>query len=372
MPEAPLLRTEALTRAFGSLIAVDRVDVAVRRGELRSIIGPNGAGKTTFFRLISGETTPTSGRVWFGGREITGLPQHAVARLGITKSYQITNVFPHLTVHENVRVAVQGWARSFNFWSRADALTDVAERAHALLRTVGLAAKSAQLAAHLAHGEKRHLELAVAEGEVVGLIGRNGAGKTTTLRSVMGLARPARGRVRLRGEDLTRLPTHEIVRRGIAWIPEERRVLPNLTVLENLKLGMLGVGTSEAEAGSRLEDVFRHFPRLRERVDHRGQFLSGGEQQMVAIARALVARPTVMLVDEPMEGLAPMLVQNLTEILAAINRGGTTILLVEHTLEVALALSRLVYVMDQGRIQFQGTPDELRKDPTIQQRFLEV
>jgi len=228
---------------------------------------------------------------------------------------------------------------------------------------------------HTYYGEAHILQgvsLAVAEGEVVGLIGRNGAGKTTTLRSVMGLARPARGRVRLRGEDLTRLPTHEIVRRGIAWIPEERRVLPNLTVLENLKLGMLGVGTSEAEAGSRLEDVFRHFPRLRERVDHRGQFLSGGEQQMVAIARALVARPTVMLVDEPTEGLAPMLVQNLTEILAAINRGGTTILLVEQTLEVALALSRRVYVMDQGRIQFQGTPDELRKDPTIQQRFLEV
>jgi len=162
MPEAPLLRTEALTRAFGSLIAVDRVDVAVRRGELRSIIGPNGAGKTTLFRLISGETTPTAGRVWFGEREITGLPQHAVARLGITKSYQITNVFPHLTVHENVRVAVQGWTRSFNFWSRADALVDVAERAHALLRTVGLAAKADRLAAHLAHGEKRHLELAIA------------------------------------------------------------------------------------------------------------------------------------------------------------------------------------------------------------------
>jgi len=162
MPEAPLLRTQALTRAFGSLIAVDRVDVVVRRGELRSIIGPNGAGKTTFFRLISGETEPTSGRVWFGEREITGLPQHAVARLGITKSYQITNVFPHLSVHENVRVAVQGWRRSFNFWSRADALTDVAERAHDLLKTVGLTGKAARLAAHLAHGEKRHLEIAIA------------------------------------------------------------------------------------------------------------------------------------------------------------------------------------------------------------------
>src|SRR5919197_1972030 len=162
MPEAPLLRTEALTRAFGSLIAVDRVDVAVRRGELRSIIGPNGAGKTTFFRLISGETVPTSGRVWFGERDITGLPQHAVARLGITKSYQITNVFPHLSVHENVRVAVQGWVHSFNFWSRADRLLDVAERAHALFKTVGLGAKASLLAAHLSHGEKRHLEIGIA------------------------------------------------------------------------------------------------------------------------------------------------------------------------------------------------------------------
>src|SRR5206468_12477973 len=133
MHRASLPRTHALSRALASLIAVARAADAVRRGESLSIIAPTGAGKTTFSRLISGETTPTSGRVWFGGREITGLPQHAVARLGITKSYQITNVFPHLTVHENVRVAVQGWARSFNFWSRADALTDVAERAHALL-----------------------------------------------------------------------------------------------------------------------------------------------------------------------------------------------------------------------------------------------
>jgi branched-chain amino acid transport system ATP-binding protein len=228
---------------------------------------------------------------------------------------------------------------------------------------------------HTYYGEAHILQgvsLTVGEGEIVSLIGRNGAGKTTTLRSVMGLARPARGSVRLRGEDLTRLPTHEIVRRGIAWIPEERRVLPNLTVLENLRLGMLGVGADASEAGARLEEVFRHFPRLSERIDHRGRLLSGGEQQMVAIARALVARPSVMLVDEPTEGLAPMLVQNLTEILAAINRGGTTILLVEQTLEVALALARRVYVMDQGRIQFSGTPDVLRKDPTIQQRFLEV
>ena len=228
---------------------------------------------------------------------------------------------------------------------------------------------------HTYYGEAHILQgvsLAVGEGEVVSLIGRNGAGKTTTLLSIMGIARPAHGRIRLRDEDLTRLDTHQIVRRGIAWIPEERRVLPNLTVLENLRLAVLGAGGSRDEAGRRMAEVFRYFPRLEERIAHRGRFLSGGEQQMLAIARGLVARPAVMLVDEPTEGLAPLLVQNLTDILAAINRTGTTILLVEQTLEVALALSRRLYVMDQGRIQFQGTPEELRKDPTIQQRFLEI
>ncbi|HXG04681.1 MAG TPA: ABC transporter ATP-binding protein [Candidatus Binatia bacterium] len=225
---------------------------------------------------------------------------------------------------------------------------------------------------HTYYGEAHILQgvsLTVHEGEIVTLIGRNGAGKTTTLRSIMGIARPRRGRVRLRGEDITGLPPHEIARRGIAWVPEERRVLPNLTVVENLRLGWLGAGV---RGDGRVEEAFAYFPRLRERAGHRGRHLSGGEQQMLAIARALVAEPSVMLVDEPTEGLAPLLVQSLTEILAAINRRGTTILLVEQSLEVALALARRVYVMDQGRIQFEGTPEDLRRDPAVQQRFLGV
>jgi len=226
---------------------------------------------------------------------------------------------------------------------------------------------------HTYYGEAHILQgvsIEVAEGEVVTLIGRNGAGKTTTLRSIMGIAPPRRGRVRFRGEDITRLGSHAVARRGIAWVPEERRVLPNLTVRENLRLGMLGAGGGNGAA--RIDEVLGYFPRLRERIDFKGRFLSGGEQQMLAIGRALVARPGVMLVDEPTEGLAPILVENLTEILAEINRRGTTILLVEQTLEVALALSHRVYVMDQGRIQFHGTPEDLRKDPVTQQRFLGV
>jgi len=226
---------------------------------------------------------------------------------------------------------------------------------------------------HTYYGEAHILQgvsLSVGEGEVVTMIGRNGAGKTTTLLSIMGIAPARRGAVRLGGQDITRLATHEIVQRGIGWVPEERRVLPNLTVLENLRLGMMAVAGAGGE--QRLEEALAYFPRLRERLEQKGRFLSGGEQQMLAIARGLVARPKIMLVDEPTEGLAPLLVQSLTEILREINKRGTTILLVEQTLEVAMALSHRLYVMDQGRIQFEGTPDALRKDPTIQQRFLQL
>ena len=226
---------------------------------------------------------------------------------------------------------------------------------------------------HTYYGEAHILQgvsLIVGEGEVVTMIGRNGAGKTTTLLSIMGIARARRGAVRLGGDDITRFETHDIVRRGIGWVPEERRVLPNLTVLENLRLGMMASDGAGSE--KRLEEALAYFPRLRERIAQKGRFLSGGEQQMLAIARGLVARPRIMLVDEPTEGLAPLLVQSLTDILREINKRGTTILLVEQTLEVAMALSNRLYVMDQGRIQFEGTPDALRKDPTIQQRFLQL
>jgi branched-chain amino acid transport system ATP-binding protein len=160
--DQPLLRTERLTRAYGSLLAVNGVDFSVREGELRSIIGPNGAGKTTFFRLISGEVEPTAGRIWFKDREVTGMPQHAIARLGVAKSYQITSIFPHLTVLENVRVAAQGAGQAFDFWRRADALVSARTRAEEVLATVGLTPKGHLLAAQLSHGEQRHLELAIA------------------------------------------------------------------------------------------------------------------------------------------------------------------------------------------------------------------
>jgi branched-chain amino acid transport system ATP-binding protein len=161
---AALLRTEELTRVFDGLRAVDHVSLTLHQGELRSIIGPNGAGKSTLFKLIAGELAPSAGRIWFRGADITGLRQHQVARLGIAKSYQITNVFPRLSVLENVRVAVQGYRRSLDFWSRAAGLRATRDRALAILAAVHLERKATLPAAHLSHGEKRHLEIAIALG----------------------------------------------------------------------------------------------------------------------------------------------------------------------------------------------------------------
>jgi branched-chain amino acid transport system ATP-binding protein len=228
---------------------------------------------------------------------------------------------------------------------------------------------------HAYYGEAHILQgvsLDVGEGEVVTLIGRNGAGKTTTLRSIMAIVPPRGGHISFAGRDLRGLPTHAIARAGIAYVPEERRILPNLTVAENLRLGRLGADGARRGGDAVMEEVLGYFPRLRERLSQKGKSLSGGEQQMLAIARGLVASPRLMLVDEPTEGLSPLIVASLTEILREINRRGTAILLVEQILEVALALSHRLYVMDQGRIQFEGSAEALRADPAIQQRFLGV
>jgi branched-chain amino acid transport system ATP-binding protein len=228
---------------------------------------------------------------------------------------------------------------------------------------------------HAYYGEAHILQgvsLDVGEGEVVTLIGRNGAGKTTTLRSIMAIVPPRGGDITFAGRELRGLPTHAIARAGIAYVPEERRILPNLTVAENLRLGQLGADGSGRGGDALMEEVLGYFPRLRERLSQKGKSLSGGEQQMLAIARGLVASPRLMLVDEPTEGLSPIIVESLTEILREINRRGTAILLVEQILEVALALSHRLYVMDQGRIQFEGSAEALRADPAIQQRFLGV
>jgi len=224
---------------------------------------------------------------------------------------------------------------------------------------------------HGYYGESHVIQgvsLRVERGETVALVGRNGAGKTTLLKTIMGIVPARRGRVRFDGADITALPTHAIARRGITLVPEDRRIFPRLTVAENLRLATLAAGADPAA----LARVFDYFPRLRERLGHAGQQLSGGEQQMLALARGFLTRPALMLIDELSGGLMPLLVQSLMEILQRINAEGITILLVEQDLDVALALAGRCYVLDQGRVQFAGSARALRDDRDIQQRYLGV
>jgi branched-chain amino acid transport system ATP-binding protein len=208
----------------------------------------------------------------------------------------------------------------------------------------------------------RGISLHVEAREIVTLVGANGAGKTTTLRTILGTVRPRRGTVSFDGQRLDTLSTDRIVRLGIAQSPEGRRIFPRMTVLENLELGAFARRDREAIAPD-LERVFALFPRLRERVDQIGGTLSGGEQQMLAIGRALMARPALLLLDEPSMGLSPILVDTIFRIIQDINRQGTTILLVEQNARMALRVAHRGYVMQTGRIVLHdAAPDLLRSD----------
>src|SRR5689334_5331342 len=204
----------------------------------------------------------------------------------------------------------------------------------------------------------RGLSLSVQQGEIVTLIGANGAGKTTTLRTILGTVRPRRGQVTFKGQRLDALPTDRIVRLGIAQSPEGRRIFPRMSVLENLELGAF-VRADRAAIAPDLERVFMLFPRLRERVAQPGGTLSGGEQQMLAIGRALMARPGLLLLDEPSMGLSPILVEAIFRIVQDINRLGTTILLVEQNARMALRVAHRGYVIQTGRIVLQDAAEEL-------------
>ena len=223
------------------------------------------------------------------------------------------------------------------------------------------------------YGETEVLDdvsLEVPAGEVVALVGRNGAGKTTTLRAIMGSVPAREGTVRFRGEPITGLDPEPTVRRGIGIVPEERRVFPGLTVAENLKLGTIGGG--DADHGRSVGEVLDAFDELADRRDAQGQHLSGGEQQMLAVGRTLVAGADLLLLDEPTEGLAPMIVDRVTDLVRELNADGITVLLVEQNLAVAMELADRIYVIDQGEIVFEGTPNELEANPDVRDRHLGV
>ncbi len=209
----------------------------------------------------------------------------------------------------------------------------------------------------------------VKEGEIVTLIGANGAGKTTTLRTISALNRPTGGEILFRGEPITGMKPHKIVSMGISHVPEGRKIIGNLTVMENLMMGAY-TRTDRAEIQTSLEEVFQRFPRLKERSRQLAGTLSGGEQQMLAIGRALMAKPVLLLLDEPSMGLSPILVEEIFNIITTINQQGTTVLLVEQNAYMALQIASRAYVLESGRIVLSGDSRELQANEGVRAAYL--
>jgi len=222
-------------------------------------------------------------------------------------------------------------------------------------------------ASHVLHG----ISLVVNEGEVMALVGRNGAGKTTTLRAAMGLMPKAAGRVRFAGTELLPRPAHQRFHLGLAYVPEDRRIVPGLSVRENLRLGLVAAGSGIAERAA-IEEIAETFPRLKERLDQEGVTLSGGEQQMLAIARALIANPKMILLDEPSEGIMPVLVEEMGMLFRRLRDQGKTLLLVEQNVEWALRLADRAVIIDQGEVVHESSAAALLADKDIQDRYCAV
>ena len=217
---------------------------------------------------------------------------------------------------------------------------------------------------HVLHG----VDLTVGEGEIVCLLGRNGAGKTTTMKSIMGMVGQRKGSVRFVGQETIDWPSNRIARAGIGYVPEDRQVFPTLTVYENLLLGLKGKNPGRW----RFEDMYALFPRLHERRDTQAGVLSGGEQQMLTLARTMMGDPDLVIIDEPTEGLAPLIVALVADFLRTLRTHGTSVLLIEQKLTIALEVSQRAYVMGHGHLVFEGTPEALRANKSIRQEWLEL
>jgi len=495
--DGALLEARDIVKHFGGIKAVEGVSFAVRDRSLHALIGPNGAGKTTAFNLISGMFRPDKGTVTLGGTSIAGLAPEAITRAGIGRAFQITNLFPSLSVAENVRLAVQ--ARSperFDVWTAADALDQVNAETRGVIETMGLAGIEQAEAGSLSYGGQRLLDMSLAlatkprvllldeplaglaaaerqrvgnliksisedvpvllvehdidrvfqiadhvtvmnegsvlvdgtvedarssprvqevyigsgahaiaakprpsaatdetllalagvntfygkshilrdvsfevkQNEIVALLGRNGAGKSTLLKTITGIAPPATGDILLGAGNIARLPSAAISRAGIAYVPQGRGLFAGMSVKDNMELGRLrrltGNGTHWSE-----EKIFSVFPRIRERWLSPADYLSGGEQQMVAVARALSGDTRVLLLDEPFEGLAPAVVEELFEAFDKL-RQDIAILIVDHHLDLALALSDRTVVLERGQVQYTGPSRALSVDLDLRKKVL--
>jgi ABC-type branched-subunit amino acid transport system ATPase component/ABC-type branched-subunit amino acid transport system permease subunit len=493
----PVLAAHGLEKRFGGLHAVENVDIAVADHALHALIGPNGAGKTTAFNLLSGLHQPDGGTIALLGERVEGLPPEALTRRGIGRSFQITNLFPSLSVQENVRLAAQARSpRAFDPWANALTLAQVNAETEAILSVMGLSGVERAEAGALSYGGQRLLDMAVAlatrprillldeplaglaaaerervgeliravsrelpvllvehdidrvfriadhvtvmnEGkilvdgtvedargservqeiyigsgthalagrsrataageevlleatglnvlygkshilrdvglevrrnEIVALLGRNGAGKSTLLKAIIGIVPPGSGTITLSGETISGMPAAEIARRGISYVPQGRGLFAGMSVRDNLELGRL---KRTGRTGIRWDEerIFSVFPRIRERWTTPADYLSGGEQQMVAVARALSGDTRVLLLDEPFEGLAPAIIEELFEAFDRLRRE-VAIVIVDHHLDLALALSDRTVALERGEVVHVGPSAALAQDLELRRQVL--
>ena len=245
-------------------------------------------------------------------------------------------------------------------------MSAVADLSKPLVRVEGLHTYYGK--SHILHG----VSLEVAPGEVVGLLGRNGVGKSTTLKSIMGLVQPSQGQILLNGAVITGVAPHRLARLGIGYVPEDRRIFRLLTVMENLRTGFDRAGVDDARRKELLDKAFAYFPRLAERRNQPGGTLSGGEQQMLAIARAMMLEPKIILLDEPTEGLMPRMVSQIREIIDALHKEGVAILLVEQNVPLTLQASQRVYIMEKGAVRHHCAASDIKVDDPVIKQYLGV
>ncbi len=495
--DGPLLVCRDVRKRFGGFVAVDGVDLQLHDRRLHALIGPNGAGKTTLFNLISGMFAPDGGQVEMAGTPIDGLPAEEVMARGVSRSFQITSLFPSLTVWEHLRLAVQ--ARSpqrFQALRKASTLAEVNAETQSLVRFLGLEGVEQVAVSNLSYGGQRLVEIGVAlaarprallldeplvglaaaerervtqlirdltrhmavllvehdidrvfaiadtitvmnegkvlvegdaqtvrqhpevqrvyigsgqahlqvreprsqaigdplltvsgidtfygkshilhdvsfevrTGEVVALLGRNGAGKSSTFKTIMGMVQPRKGSVTLERRKLNGLPLERIARLGIGLVPQGRRLFSGLTVEENLRLGTLSRSHAKGTRWER-ERIYDTFPRIREKLRTRADQLSGGEQQMVAIARALSGNVKIVLLDEPFEGLSPAMVEEVYRSIENLRRE-VSILIIEHHLDTVLSLADRAVVLDRGRVSHIGPAAPLLTDLDFRREVL--